>query len=52
VSIGIELMSFDVKFTEDSIPKDLEVIKIKVRNLLQGLIMTEDVNAFKIESHL
>lgn len=52
VSIGIELMSFDVKFTEDSIPKDLEVIKIEVRNLLQGLIMTEDVNAFRTGSHL
>lgn len=27
VSTGIELMSFNVKFTEDSISKDLEVIK-------------------------
>lgn len=52
VSIGIELMSFDVKFTKDSIPKDLEVIKTKVRNLLQGIIMTKDVNAFRIGSHL
>lgn len=41
-------MSFDVKFTEDSIPKDLEVIKTEVKNLLQGLI----INAFRIGNHL
>lgn len=52
VSTGIAMMSFDVKFIKDCIRKDLEVIKIKFRNLLQGLIMIEDINLFRIGSHL
>lgn len=34
VSISLELMSFDVRFMEDSIPKDIELEKIEVKNLL------------------
>lgn len=52
VSTNLKLMSFDVKFVEDSIPRDIELVKTEVRNLLQGLIQTEDINSFKTSSHL
>lgn len=38
VTTSLELMSYEVKFLEDSFPRKPELVLAEVRNLLQGLI--------------
>lgn len=52
VNTSLELMSFEVKFLEDTIPKKTDLVLTKAKNLLQSLIQIEDVNTFKAGNHL
>lgn len=45
-------MSFEVKFLEDTFPRKTDLVVIKVRHLLQSLIMTKDINTYQSGSHL
>lgn len=52
ISTSLELMSFEVKFMEDTIPRDTDLVLTEAKNLLQSLIQIEDVNTFQIGNHL
>lgn len=38
ISTRLELMSFEVKFLEDTIPRDTNLVLTEAKNLLQSLI--------------
>ena len=52
VTTSLELMTYEVRFLEDSVPRKPESILAEVRNLLQCLIQTEDVNTYRTGGHL
>lgn len=52
VSMSLDLMSFEVKFLEDTIPKKIDLVLTEARNLLQSLILIEDINTYHTDSHL
>lgn len=52
VSTSLELMSFEVTFLGNTIPRKTELVLTEARNLLQSLIQIQDVNTFKIGSDL
>lgn len=52
VTTSLELMRYEVKFLEDSVPSKPESVLAEVRNLLKGLIQTEDVNTYRTRGHL
>lgn len=52
INMSLELMSFEIKFLEDTIPKNKDLVLKEAKNLLQSLIQTKDVNTFQTGNHL
>ena len=52
VHARMEAMSYVVKFLEeDSVIREASEVATKVKHLIRGLLLTEDMNAYRTESH-